>query len=183
MINENVENGGKDERIEAFAAETALFFFDEFSDGDFSLENLTREWAALAYVTMDRDLQIYMDFNEFDNLLRAAVGGIFRDKLMAWREGDEITREHRLLLAANYIMFTKELKGKRKNVYEKYLNLPDAEIAAILAVSIAMRDEMDAVGFRQQFPKIAIESTAPVVVNFLLSQPGVEQDWDDLLEN
>jgi hypothetical protein len=102
---------------------------------------------------------------------------------MAWREGDEITREHRLLLAANYIMFTKELKGKRKNVYEKYLNLPDAEIAAILAVSIAMRDEMDAVGFRQQFPKIAIESTAPVVVNFLLSQPGVEQDWDDLLEN
>jgi len=183
MVDENAENEGKDERIEAFAVEAAEVFLDEFSEEDFSFENLTREWAAGVYVEMDRDLQIYMEFKEFDSLLRCTIGNVFTDKLVAWREGDEITREHRLMLAENHVMFTQGFKEKKKNVYEKYLNLPDAEIACLLAVSIAVYKGMDADRFRQQFPTIASESNAPIVVNFLKSEPEVEQNWDDLLEN
>jgi tRNA A-37 threonylcarbamoyl transferase component Bud32 len=116
-------------------------------------------------------------------MLSGTVGNLATDKLVAWREGDEITRAHRLMLAHTDITLTNVHKEKEAKVYEKYLNLPAAVIADMLAMFIATYKGMDVDSFKQQFPTLASESNSPTVTNFLKSESEAEQEWSDLLEN
>ncbi len=162
-------------------------FFEEFYHEYSSSKTMPRDWVALYYVEMDRDLQIYIEFREFFNLLYSTVAEIFMNRLVSWREGDTITREHRLMLAKNHIVFADTGKEQEKKVHEKYLAMPETDVAAMLAVSIAIYKGMDAARFKQQFPIIASESNAPIVTNFLKPEPEpeleAEREWDGLLEN
>jgi hypothetical protein len=175
MIDENAENKDQDSRIKEYVEMVAEGFVEDFPE-----ENLTREWSAVAYVEMDRDLQIYITFKEFFNWLMGATGEIITNKLMAWREGDKITRKHREMLAANYIIYAKVRMEKEKEVYEKYLTADESVTADMLAVSIAIYRGMDADTFKQHFPTIANECNTPVVTNFLASDADDKGDWQEL---
>jgi hypothetical protein len=173
MIDENAENKDQDSRIKEYVEMRAEGFVEDFPEKSL----ITREWSAVAYVEMDRDLQIYITFEELFNWLKGTTGGIITNKLMAWREGDEITRNHREMLAVHYIIDAKVRTGKEIEVYEKYLAEDESAIADMLAVSIAIYRGMDADTFKQHFPTIANECNTPVATNFLAS---IASDADDI---
>jgi hypothetical protein len=87
--------------------------------------------------------------------------------VLEWREGDEITSEHRNALAANIAHAFNLSPQKEAETREEYARIPEAAIAGGLAVMIAQELRMNADTFKQNFPTIARESKSLSVQEYL----------------
>lgn len=86
---------------------------------------------------------------------------------MEWREGDEITPEHRNALAADIARAFNLSAEKEAQTREEYATIAETAIAEALAVMIGQQLRMDATTFRQSFPTIAREGKSMSVQEYL----------------
>jgi hypothetical protein len=82
--------------------------------------------------------------------------------ILDWREGDEITLEHKNTVADSMSHSFNLPPSKAAETRERYAQLPDSAIASSLAVIIATRKSWDADTFRRTFPKIALSDSMAV---------------------
>lgn len=88
-------------------------------------------------------------------------------KFLAWREGDEITQEHRNALASDIARTFNLSPEKEAETQKKYAHIPESAIADGLAVTIATMTKMDVDTFKNTFPTIARDSRSLAVQTFL----------------
>ena len=87
--------------------------------------------------------------------------------ILEWREGDEITSEHRDF-TADYISQSFNLSpAKAADAREKHATFPESAIASSLALIIATQTGMSADTFKRTFPTIARDSNSIAVRMFL----------------
>jgi hypothetical protein len=87
--------------------------------------------------------------------------------VLDWREGDEITSEHRNILAARIARTFNVSSEKEEKTRLDYAHIPDTNIADGLAVLIATVTGMDVETFKRTFPTIARNSQSLTVKMFL----------------
>jgi hypothetical protein len=88
-------------------------------------------------------------------------------EVISWREGDEITLEHRRILSAFMAEFYNLSKEKAETELQKYNELSDYEIAEYLAIMIAMETKMSLDEFLLAFPTISQDSKNIAVQMFI----------------
>ena len=89
--------------------------------------------------------------------------------VLEWREGDEITSEHRDAMAADIARAFHLSAEKEAETRRDYAKISDADIAAGLAVMIAQKMRMNIATFRETFPTIAREAKSLSVQEYLRS--------------
>jgi penicillin V acylase-like amidase (Ntn superfamily) len=89
------------------------------------------------------------------------------ENILAWREGDEITVEHReALLSLNAQAFNLKKEDKLE-MMETFFKMPDSDIAEYIALTIATESGMDIETFKQTFPTIARDGKSLAMKGFL----------------
>ena len=84
------------------------------------------------------------------------------DHILAWREGDPITPEHREILAS---MLTQSFR--QPGELERIEDMPDSFVAENIAALIAIQTGMDIETFKETFPIIAHKQETLAVKGFL----------------
>ena len=84
------------------------------------------------------------------------------DHILAWREGDPITSEHREVLASQLTQSFGQL-----GELEIIETMPDSFVAENIAAFIAVHTRMNVETFKETFPTIAASPTTLAVKGFL----------------
>jgi hypothetical protein len=92
------------------------------------------------------------------------------EHLLAWREGDKITKEHRDLLTSRIAHTFNLSPEKEAENREKSASISDENIASLLAVVIASETGMSVDTFKRTFPTIARDSQSLAVKVFLAQE-------------
>jgi|SRR5882672_3876794 len=87
--------------------------------------------------------------------------------VLEWREGDEITSEHRDAMAAHMARAFNLSPEDEAKTREEFATIPVAVFVDGFAVMIAQELRMDANTFRQSFPSIAREAKSYSVREYL----------------
>jgi D-alanyl-D-alanine carboxypeptidase len=82
--------------------------------------------------------------------------------ILAWREGDSITSEHREVLASQLTQ-----SFEQPDELERIMKASDSFIAESIAVLIAVQTGMNVETFKETFPTIAREHETLAVKSFL----------------
>jgi hypothetical protein len=88
--------------------------------------------------------------------------------VLEWREGDEITIEHRNALAADMARCFNLSPQKEEETRQDYARASERAVADALAVMIAQHLRMSADVFRQNFPTISRDSKSFAVQQVLM---------------
>ena len=84
------------------------------------------------------------------------------DHILAWREGDPITSEHREVLASQLTQ-----SFGQPGELERIDTMPDSLVAESIAAFIAVHTRMNVETFKETFPTIAANPTSLAVKGFL----------------
>lgn len=93
----------------------------------------------------------------------------------SWREGDEITPEHRRALADDFARTFNMTPKRAAAMREDFARKPAAKIAPMLAIVIAYRTKMDVLTFTRAFPTISRDESS-AAVRFFYSHGGAEDE-------
>jgi hypothetical protein len=146
----------------------------------------------VAGISMGKGDELLNDFILMQESLKGGVAGLrppvswpapatryeLPAHLLAWREGDEITEEHRRAMADALIQTFNLPPHKAEKEYEKVKSVPASLIADALAVRIAAESDMDEATFQRTFPTIS-KSKSLVVTAFLVQlrkSPGSNEE-------
>ena len=136
-----------------------------------------------ASIALGREDELLNDFILMCESVRGGVAGLearyfwpskpryeIPEAILAWREGDDITDEHRRVLADSTVHTLNLPPDKAAELYENVAGAPTSDVAAGIAVMIATQERMDAETFRRTFPTIS-KSQSLVVLSFLAAKP------------
>jgi hypothetical protein len=100
--------------------------------------------------------------------------------VLEWREGDDITSEHRDAMAAHMAHAFNLSPEKEAKTREEFATIPEAVFADGFAVMIAQELRMDANTFRQSFPTIAREAKSFAVREYLRVADQIDDKQSDV---
>lgn len=148
-----------------------------------------------ASIALGREDELLNDFILMYESIKGAVAGLeapylwpskrryeIPEAILGWREGDEITDEHRRALADSVVNAFNLPPDKAAEQYENVASAPTSLVADGIAVMIATQERMDAETFRRTFPTIS-KSQNLVVLSFLADKrkaSGESPDAEDL---
>ena len=105
--------------------------------------------------------------NQLNKALNSRPSAHVPDNVLAWREGDPITIEHRKILASLQAQSWRLSHVQEMATLKRLESVSDSLIAENIAVLIAVKTGMSGDAFKETFPTIAREHQTLAVKSFL----------------